>query len=217
MIKTFHLILLLLVSVIAFQCSTTKSNNQLPILGRPEIKAVKSGNDIKYDTIPHTIAKFALLNQDSVLIINDSLLGKVYVADFFFTSCPTICPVMKKQLIRVYDEYSSVENFKIISHTIDPNYDNVEVLNQYGEALGVSSKTWMFLTGDQNEIYALGEKSYMVTSGQDEEAPGGFIHSGAFLLVDTKQRIRGVYDGTMPEQVDLLIQDIDKLINESTR
>ncbi|UXP30881.1 SCO family protein [Reichenbachiella agarivorans] len=187
---------------------------KLPVLGNPEIISSEIDGKIAFDTVPHQVADFNLLNQDSVWINNDSMAHSIYVADFFFTSCPTICPVMKKQLLRVYDQYIDDPKVKILSHTIDPVYDNVSVLSEYSKSLGVSSDKWMFLTGDQEVIYQLGEKSYMVTAGSDSDAPGGFIHSGAFLLVDRNRRIRGVYDGTMKEQVDLLIKDINTLLNE---
>lgn len=207
---------LVMLSTLIYACTISNpySNEALPILGRQKILKKEVNNRIEYDTVNHTIDQFSFLNQDSILINNDSLIGNVYVADFFFTSCPTICPVMKKQLLRVYDSYSKVEDFKIVSHTIDPVHDNVSVLRNYAEALGISSHSWHFLTGDKETIYELGEKSYMVTSGEDKDAPGGYIHSGAFLLVDRKQQIRGVYDGTDPEKVDLLMQDITNLINE---
>ncbi|SHJ68193.1 protein SCO1/2 [Reichenbachiella agariperforans] len=195
-----------------FSCETKKK--ELPILGRPTITTQVIENQTVIDTISHKIADFSLLNQDSLQITNSSLAGKIYVADFFFTSCPTICPVMKKQLLRVYERYLEDDRIMIVSHSIDPTYDNVNVLSDYSDALGVISDKWHFLTGDQDEIYQLGEKSYMVTAGADEDAPGGYIHSGAFLLVDTNRQIRGVYDGTMKEQVDQLIIDIDILLDE---
>ncbi|PIB36121.1 electron transporter SenC [Reichenbachiella sp. 5M10] len=207
-------VFLFIIGICCYACTTTSPKKNLPVLGRPEIVTQFINGTIQTDTLPHRVANFQLLNQDSVLITNDSLRDNIYVADFFFTSCPTICPVMKKQLLRVYDQYHNDNRLKIVSHTIDPNYDNVNVLAEYSQALGVDSDHWLFLTGNQDSIYQLGEKSYMVTAGSDEEAPGGFIHSGAFLLVDRERRIRGVYDGTMEEQVDLLLSDINILLNE---
>lgn len=187
---------------------------KLPYLGRPDIVTNKIGGELKIDTIAHQVADFAFLNQDSVWITNNSLKGNIYVADFFFTSCPTICPIMKKQMLRVYEEFAKNDTVKIVSHTIDPAHDSVAVLKEFSDALGVDSKKWYFLTGDKDEIYQIGEKSYMVTAGADKDAPGGYIHSGAFLLVDSDRHIRGVYDGTMKEQVDQLIIDIRKLLDE---
>ncbi|MEQ9425535.1 MAG: SCO family protein [Cyclobacteriaceae bacterium] len=199
--------------LIAVSCSAPKQK-KLPVLGRSQIlERVEKGETV-YDTIPHTIADFRFLNQDSAWVTNQSLDDNIYVADFFFTSCPSICPIMKSQLIRVHEEFKGQEDLKLVSYSIDPEYDTVAVLKEYAKALGVSSSKWHFLTGPKEEIYELGEGSYMVTTAEDESAPGGFLHSGAFLLVDKERRIRGVYDGTVPEQVDNLMDDIRALSEE---
>ena len=100
----------------------------------------------------------------------------------------------------------------MLSHTIDPEYDTVAALANYAHLLGVNSEKWQFVTGDKEQIYDIGETSYMVVANEDENAPGGFIHSGAFLLIDKERQVRGVYDGTVASQVDLLIKDINKLL-----
>ncbi|MGD1894764.1 MAG: SCO family protein [Cyclobacteriaceae bacterium] len=192
-----------------FSCnSPTKENETLPILGR------RYFDEQKQDTVYHQVADFAFVNQDSTLVTPNTFDGKVYVTDFFFTSCPTICPVMKKEMLRVYEEFEDNNEVAILSHTIDPEYDTVGLLHDYAERLGVSSDKWHFVTGDKQAIYDMGLKSYMVTAMEDEEAPGGFIHSGAFILVDKDLRIRGMYDGTVPEQVNVLMNDIRRLLRE---
>lgn len=192
-----------------FSCnSSTKESETLPILGR------RYFDEQKQDTVYHQVADFAFVNQDSTLITPETFDGKVYVTDFFFTSCPTICPVMKKEMLRVYEEFEENDDVAILSHTIDPEYDTVALLHDYAERLGVSSDKWHFVTGNKQDIYDMGLKSYMVTAMEDEEAPGGFIHSGAFILVDKDRRIRGMYDGTIPEQVDVLMNDIRRLLRE---
>lgn len=203
--------------VLIWGCTEVKNSFELPVLGRPKIVAKEiNGTSVK-DTIPHRIDSFAFLNQDSIWVTNETFKNKVYVADFFFTSCPTICPIMKQQMLRVYDQYKENPAVAILSHTIDPEYDTVGLLHEYANRLGVSSQTWHFVTGDKETIYDLAETSYMVVANEDEEAPGGFIHSGAFLLVDSKGQIRGVYDGTLEEQVDLLIKDIDRLLKSEAK
>lgn len=192
-------------------CDDVKSSYELPVMGRPTIVERSENGKTVYDTIPHTIADFQFVDQDSNIVTNETFKGQVYVADFFFTSCPTICPVMKQQMLRVYEAYEDNPEVAILSHTIDPEYDTVAVLKDFANKLGVSSDKWHFVTGDKEEIYNIGETSYMVVANEDENAPGGFIHSGAFLLIDKKGRIRGVYDGTVPEQVDILINDIKRL------
>jgi len=188
--------------------------HKLPVLGRPKIVEKTVNGEQVYDTIPHTIANFAFVNQDSSLITNETFEDKVYVADFFFTSCPTICPLMKKQMLRIYDAYKDSAGVSLLSHTIDPEYDTVGLLKQYAQDLGVESSKWHFVTGIQDEIYDLGERSYLSVMDEDEAAPGGFIHSGALILVDKDRRIRSIADGTVPEQVDILIQDIKTLLEE---
>jgi protein SCO1/2 len=209
----------LIISIALFNScgQLSKESNKeatLPILGRNSLVERIENGKVNYDTVPHTIRDFAFVNQDSDTVSNSTFDGKVYVADFFFTSCPTICPVMKKQMLRVYEEYKDNPKVGILSHTIDPEYDTVALLKNYAERLGVTSNTWHFVTGDKETIYKLSESSYMVTAGEDDTAPGGFIHSGAFLLVDDLRRVRGVYDGTEQDQVDILIADIEKLLAE---
>lgn len=195
-------------------CEQPSGDGSLPILGRSEIVEKKEGGKTYYDTIPHTISDFKFVNQDSVWVTNETFKGKVYVSDFFFTSCPTICPTMKKQMLRVYEKYKTRDEVGILSHTIDPRHDSVQVLKEYSERLGVDGKKWHFVTGNEDVIYELGETSYMVTAGEDGSAPGGYIHSGAFLLIDMDRRVRGVYDGTVADQVDVLMNDIEKLLQE---
>jgi protein SCO1/2 len=135
------------------------------------------------------------------------------VADFFFTSCPTICPIMKTQMLRVYEKYKDDERVVLLSHSIDPEHDTVEVLRDYGARLGIEADRWHLVTGNKEEIYKTA-KLYGLAAMEDENAPGGFIHSGSFTLVDRQGRIRGYYRGTEEEAVDLLIDDIARLLNE---
>lgn len=208
-------LIILVISIIA-ACGEVKSSYELPILGRKEIVEKEVNGEMIKDTIFHTIAPFQFVDQDSTIITNATFHNQVYVADFFFTSCPTICPVMKQQMLRIYEEYLNDPEVAILSHTIDPKHDTVAVLKDFSEKLGVESSKWHFVTGSQDDIYEIGETSYMVVANEDESAPGGYIHSGAFLLVDKKGRIRGVYDGTVPEQVDILINDIKRLTKKKS-
>jgi protein SCO1/2 len=204
------LLFLLLPVALAISCSSpsekTSEVAELPILGERYV-------DDNQDTVYHSIADFAFVNQVGDTIRKEDMVGKIYVADFFFTTCPTICPVMKKEMLRVYEQFKGDPNFRILSHTIDPSHDTQAVLKDYAEKLGVpDAATWNFLTGDQEKIFEIGQTSYLTTTMADELEPGGFLHSGAFLLVDQQGRIRGVYDGTKAEQVDRLLADIPKLL-----
>lgn len=200
-----RIILAIITAALLFGCGPAKQRT-LPILGRQEIK----GND----TIYQEIGDFRFMNQDSAWISNETFAGKAYVADFFFTSCPSICPIMAKQMLRVYKAFEGNPAINFVSHTIDPRHDTIPVLRKYAEDLGVSSSQWHFVTGPRDSVYALAENSYMVAALEDENAPGGFIHGGHFILVDENRNIRGIYEGTEEASVDQLIEDIPLLINE---
>jgi protein SCO1 len=191
-------------AVLVSACGTKEQ--QLPIFGQREV--------VGADTVYHTIAPFSFVNQDSALITNATFKDNIYVADFFFTSCRTICPIMKTQMVRVYEATADMPDVRILSHTIDPEYDTVALLHDFAGRLGVSSDRWHFVTGNKDSIYKIAQTSYFATAMEDKSEPDGFIHSGAFLLIDKKQRIRGKYDGTKEEDVNRLIVDIKRLRRE---
>lgn len=215
--KKYLLINLLGILFLFSNCSERGNENDktLPVLGNWHVDTFEKEGKTVTDTVYHKIAAFSFVNQDSVTISNSDLEGKVYVADFFFTTCPTICPVMKTQMLRVYEKYKDDPNFKILSHSIDPKHDTVALLKDYSQRLGVeNASTWHFLTGDQEKIFEIGQTSYLTTAMEDQQEPGGFLHSGAFVLVDQKGKIRGVYDGTKEDQVNRLMNDIPKLLSK---
>lgn len=196
-------------------CGNKEGNKRLPVLGRKEVVQQEVNGETVTDTIYHTISDFVFVDQDSALITPATFKDKVYVADFFFTSCPTICPIMKSEMLRVYESFIDNDEVLLLSHTIDPDYDTVPLLKDYAERLGVeNSKKWHFVTGEKEEIYDIGQSSYMVTAMEEGSEPGGFLHSGAFILVDRNSRIRGIYDGTKEEEVSRLIRDIPLLLEE---
>lgn len=187
---------------------------RLPILGEREaVSKVVDGKTVT-DTNYNTIPPFSFVNQKGDTITNKDFDGKIYVADFFFTSCPTICPVMKKEMIKVYQKFKGNQEVKILSHTIDPAHDTPEVLNKFATDLGVDDLQWQFVTGDKDKIYEIGQGSYMVTAKSDSTVAGGYIHSGAFILIDKEKRVRGMYDGTTEAGTKKLIKDIDILLEE---
>ncbi|MFN3489470.1 MAG: SCO family protein [Emticicia sp.] len=202
--KLIPVILFCIATISIISCDN--SSRKLPIMGERDF--------VNGDSVYHTIPDFSFVNQDSSIITNKTYEGKIYVADFFFTTCPTICPVMKKQMLRVYEKYKENPKVGILSHTIDPRHDSVKVLKEYATRLGINSKMWNFVTGEKSKIYEIGEKSYYVTAGEDSTAAGGIIHSGAFILVDTKRRVRGVYDGTKETDVTKLMKDMEVLLKE---
>jgi protein SCO1/2 len=195
----------LIVGLISLAC--VPKDEKLPIFGQREVEGT--------DTVYHTIAPFRFVDQDSSVITNETFRDKIYVADFFFTTCRTICPIMKTQMLRVYEATREMPDVLILSHTIDPEYDTVALLHDFAQRLGVESKRWHFVTGVKDSIYKIAQTSYFATAMEDKTEPEGFIHSGAFLLIDKKQRIRGKYDGTKEEDVNRLIVDIKRLRRES--
>ncbi|MGY0034590.1 SCO family protein [Pedobacter sp. NJ-S-72] len=169
-----------------------------------------TGTDTTYRTIP----AFKFLNQDSAVVTNKDFDGDFYVADFFFTSCPTICPTMHRNLLKVYNKYLNNPEVKLASHTIDVKYDTPSRMKAYATKLGIKGVQWEFLWGTKEQTYALAERNYLVSVGQDKAAPGGFIHQGYLVLVDKEKRIRGAYDGTVDAQVAQLMKDMDILLAE---
>ena len=181
------------------------------------------------------VPDFAFLDQDSVLVTNKDYLGKVYVVEFFFTTCPTICPVMTKNLVEIEKTFKDNEDFGVASFTINPRYDTPSILKKYAEKYHITDKDWHLMTGDRDEIYELAQQGFYIYASEDEEAPGGFEHSGMFALVDKNGYIRSredaygnpliYYRGTITEkqgvnaegetqQITILKEDIKKLLAE---
>ena len=196
-------IIFILLGVLLFNCSPKQE--KLPFLGNATI----NGNE----TIYPKILDFSFINQDSVVVTNKTFDNKIYVADFIFLSCPTICPKMNTELNKVYKVYKDNEQVNFLSHTIDPEIDTVTRLKEYSKSLGVD-KNWHFVTGNKDSIYNIATKSYLTTAYPDEKEPGGLVHGGGFMLVDKKRHIRGVYDGTNPKETQRLINDIKILLKE---
>lgn len=193
--------------------SGRRGEERLPILGsREPVERMIDGETI-VDTVHHQIPEFEFLNQDSVLISEDFFSDGIYIANFFFTHCPSICPTMQRNLLEVYQEYLGDERIKFLSHSIDFKYDTPEVLKNYAERLGVVNDQWQFVTGPKQSIYGLADY-YMVYAKEDSEVPGGYDHSGYFLLVDQNRHIRGAYDGTLKEQIEVLKKDLKILLEE---
>jgi protein SCO1/2 len=187
---------------------------KLPIMGnRDAVTKTVNGKEV-VDTVYTTIPDFKFVNQYGDTITQNSLKGDIYVADFFFTTCPSICPIMHRNMLNVYNEFKSVPDFKIISHTIDPKHDSVAVMKKYADKLGISGNSWWLLQGNKEQTYELGQKNYLVAVKQDDGTPGGYVHQGWFVLVDKQRRIRGYYDGTDEKQVAKMIGDIKILRTE---
>ena len=191
-----------------------KDGRNLPIYSPSMINPELVDESKQSVTKNHSISDFELIDQEGQKFSKSNLEGKYYVADFFFTTCPTICPDMSSQLMRVQEQYKSKEDFLILSHTVQPEVDSVAVLKEYAERYEAIPDKWVFLTGDKTVIYNLARKEYFAAVTEGDGGPDDFIHTENFVLIDKEGRIRGFYDGTSKKSVDQLITDISILEQE---
>jgi len=178
----------------------------LPIYGEKKVQ--------DKDTVYHTIKDFKLTNQYGETVSKETVKNKIYVANFFFATCQSICPEMSTNLTTVQKAFEKDDSLLILSHSVNPMHDTVAVLMSYATTYGAVKNKWHLLTGDKKEIYALAKTSYLVNALEDDGSAEGFLHSELFLLIDSKGRIRGMYDGTDKAQVQKLIEDIKLLKQE---
>ena len=202
-----HIFFLLFIGIIQILllAGCNREPERLPILGNIEV--------VNGDTIFHTVPDIQLIDQDSQIIHLSDFDNKIYIGDFFFTSCPSICPKVTKQMLRIYERYKEDDRLLLLSHTIDQRNDSVEVLHRYAENLGVDTERWKFVTGEKDSIFHIADK-YFVSAFVDPNAPGGFDHSGRIILVDKNRRVRGFAEGTDPESVTAFFDVVDQLLNE---
>lgn len=194
-----------------------KPKRTLPVYNPSQLDERLVDESIQRQGTGHRTLPFALINQNGDTITEQAVEGKIFVADFFFTTCPTICKDMAVQKRRLQDALKNEDRFILLSHTVTPEVDSVPVMKEYADLQGAISGKWVLLTGDKPQIYKLARESYF--SVLDEGGNGDendFIHTENFVLVDTKKRIRGFYDGTSAESVDQLIEDI-KLLREELK
>ncbi len=192
-------------------CTGGNDKKSLPVLGPMEITANQKGG---FDTTFFDFPTFNWIDQDSLPFTPDSLNGQLMLVDFFFTTCPTICVDMRLQLMRVHGVYGDDARMRIVSHTIDSDYDRPLVLKAYAKECGVNNRNWLFVNGPADEVYNVAKSAYLSMALRDSSAAGGFLHSGTFVLLDKAKKIRGVYDGTNAAEVDQLISDIKILLGE---
>ncbi|MCB9189612.1 MAG: SCO family protein [Flavobacteriales bacterium] len=207
-------LLLPLVSAMLIACTDNEQNEvvtqeikkDLPIYGEKDFI-----EGIDKDTLYHTIESWSFVNQDSSWVKKSDYEGKPYVAYFFFSNCPKICPKINSNM-KYFQEQTKGLDFNVIAHTVDPERDTVDRLKFYGDEYGFDYSNYNFVTGDKQTIYELGINSYLVPNQEDALAPGGFLHSEKLILIDSKGRIRGYYEGTEIKEVDHLIEDLKLLI-----
>lgn len=212
--KNTNRFLFVALTILAFACGEKKETVNEHKLVLPVIGEKKHAGTESTDTIYHTIGDFKLVNQNKDTISQKTIENKIYVADFFFATCQSICPQMSTSLIRVQDEFKTDKDFLILSHSVNPAHDTSEVLFAYAGKYQAIKDKWHFLTGNKKVIYDLAKDSYLVNALEEDGTPEGFLHSELFLLIDKQKRIRGMYDGTDSIAVNKLIADIKLLKTE---
>ena len=166
------------------------------------------------DTSYHTVKPFCFTSQYNEKVTEETIKGKIYVTDFFFTTCQSICPIMSTELERVYKQFSNREDVLILSHTVSPEEDSVNVMMDYAKLHGVKDKKWLFLTGDKKHLYDMARTSYLLNAEEGNGDEDDFIHTQNFALVDKERHLRGFYDGTDSLDVNRLITDMKLLLEE---
>jgi len=198
--------LALIISSLLLILSCATENEKLPILGNRDI--LENG-----DTIFHTIPDFSFVDQDSNIINNQTFENKIYIVDFFFIHCPSICPTVSKQMLRIYERFEGNPQVVLLAHSIDTKNDTIPALKDYATKLNVKSEKWHFVTGDHDQIYELAD-DYFITARVDSTIAGGFDHSGRIILIDENRHVRSFCDGTNAESVNKFMVDIETLLNE---
>ena len=197
-----------------FSCKNSdKKVRVLPIVGNFDIVySMVDGKEVA-DTVFPKMVDFSYLNQDSILIKSTDMKGKIWVADFMFTSCPTICPKMTEQMKRLSGMTKDLKNeIQFMSFSINPKHDTPSQLRKYIKAHKIISSNWYFFTGNEAKTHDLGINNFQIFAGQDASAAGGYAHTAAFALVDKEGYVRGVYMGTDPKEVNKLEKDLRKLL-----
>ena len=213
-LKVFFTVLAIMSGIIIFLIySVLDVEKPLPIYQPNRIDISLVDSTIQHKKKYHTIADFKLINQNGKTITQDNYKGKIYVADFFFTTCQTICPVMTDQMHRIQEDIINDDDVMLLSHSVTPEIDSVAQLKRYAIEKDVNDTKWNLVTGDRKQIYDLARKSYLVVKNDDSE-DYGMIHTENFALIDKDKQIRGIYNGISPTSVDSLLQDIKRLKKE---
>jgi protein SCO1/2 len=191
-----------------------KPEKTLPIFNPSDINPELVDSTVQYISKYHTIADFSFTNQNGKTVTQKDYEGKIYVADFFFTTCTSICPKMTVNLFDVQEAIKDNPKVMLLSHTVFPENDNVAVLKAYAKKYDIDDKKWNLVTGDKKEIYTMARKSYLAVKLGKPEELYDMVHTENLVLVDTKRRVRGFYDGTKKEDIQKLIEDIAFLSKE---
>ncbi|MBK8581547.1 MAG: SCO family protein [Flavobacteriales bacterium] len=191
-----------------------KPSTELPIYSPTQLDPRLVGEEAAAEKGEHHIKPFHLIDQDGDSVSLADVKGKVVLADFFFTTCGSICPKMTTQLVRVQDAFRDDDRVLLLSHSVTPGTDSVSVLKAYAVEYGVDHNRWRLMTGDRKQIYDLARNSYFAAVDQGDGGPDDFVHTENFVLIDPQGRIRGFYDGTKPDEVDKAMKDMRQLLEE---
>ena len=209
--KFFGVLLVFSAVTIFLFYSALKPAKSLPIFNPSDVNPELVDTTVQYISKYHTISDFSFTNQNGKSITQKDYEGKIYVADFFFTTCKSICPKMTTNLVEVQKAFLHNPKVKLLSFSVMPDIDSVSVLKEYAKINGVIDSKWNLVTGDKKAIYAMARKSYLAVKQGKPEELYDMVHTENFVLVDSKRRIRGFYDGTKKEEIQRLIEDINWL------
>jgi protein SCO1/2 len=194
--------------------NTLNTYKPLDIYAPARVSSELVDSTLQYKKKYHTIADFSLTNQNGKTITQKDYENKIYVADFFFTTCQTICPIMTDNMVEIQKEILNDDDIMLLSHSVTPEIDTVAQLKRYALKKGVNDKKWNLVTGDKKQIYDLARKSYLAVKDNPYAGPYDMVHTENFMLIDKKRQIRGFYDGTNSEDIDRLLNDIKHLKKE---
>jgi protein SCO1/2 len=207
--RNFGLVLLVISAVIIYLFfNALQPKKTLPVYQPADFNLSLVDSTLHHVKKYHTIADFSLINQNGNIVTQQDYKDKIYVADFFFTTCLTICPVMTKNMATIQEQIKNDPDVLLLSHTVTPEIDSVPQLKQYALEQNVLDHKWNLVTGDKKQIYDLARKSYLAVKEYGDAGSYDMIHTENFILVDKERRIRGTYDGTNPEEINLLLQDL---------
>lgn len=191
---------------------------QLPVIQPRDVNSEMVDPALVNQGIGHRINEFSFSNQNGETITLDDVKDKIFVVEYFFTTCQSICPIMTEEMMRVQKKFKGNDDIKILSFTVDPEVDDVKAMNAYAKKHNAVDGQWHFLTGEKKDLYGLARNSFFVLKPAEAknlgDAGSDFIHTNNFVLVDRELRIRGYYDGTSSKEIDILMEDIDLLLNE---
>ncbi|MAQ75819.1 MAG: SCO family protein [Aquimarina sp.] len=212
--KFFAIVLFVLSAIIiSIIYSILKPERSLKVYEPDMVSTELVDSTVQHVRKYHVIKDFSLINQNGEPVTQSKYTDKIYVADFFFTTCQTICPIMTDHMVQIQERLNKMNDTTVylVSHSVTPDIDTVDRLKRYAKDKGVDDHRWNLLTGDKKQIYDLARKSYLVAKSDGDGGPYDMIHTENFVLVDQQKRIRGFYDGTNPEEIDRLMEDIEIL------